>query len=373
MVADEARAFARAVLGVFERAFPLQHRPAGIVVLGELGEDGPEVDLAVAERAEAARTLGPAQIAAIDAHPPIGPELRVLDVEGANARVVGVDEGEIVQLLQDEVRRVVEDVGARVVVDRIQEPLEGGAVEQILARVQLVAGVDPRVVEGVEDRAPAAGELVEGLLDQAGRALRPGVHVGPGQGPGEGGHGGQAEVAAGLGGRAQLALGPFAPAGRVGQLGRGEGGEQPVVGRVHRQELALQVGGEFGDLQPALGQPALDVVAVGLAVGGQLDVEGRADAGRHLHPLVAERGGPAGQAVQGVERRLRAQELGQEDAGAFQGSHRFQPFAASSRVQPARFSLTAVSTKAAERRPSSMVGTPFAPAAPSRTAWAKSR
>ena len=33
---DELGAFARAVLGVLQRAFPFEHRPAVIVVLGEL-------------------------------------------------------------------------------------------------------------------------------------------------------------------------------------------------------------------------------------------------------------------------------------------------------------------------------------------------
>ena len=36
VLADERCAFARAVLGMFQRALPLEHRPAVIVVLGEL-------------------------------------------------------------------------------------------------------------------------------------------------------------------------------------------------------------------------------------------------------------------------------------------------------------------------------------------------
>src|SRR6184192_58001 len=52
MIGDELRPFARAILGVLETAFPLQHRPAGIIVLGELGEDRLEVHLAVAQRTE---------------------------------------------------------------------------------------------------------------------------------------------------------------------------------------------------------------------------------------------------------------------------------------------------------------------------------
>ncbi len=54
VVANECSTFAGAIFGVLEAALPLQDGPAGEVVLRELGEDGAEVDLAVAERAEAA-------------------------------------------------------------------------------------------------------------------------------------------------------------------------------------------------------------------------------------------------------------------------------------------------------------------------------
>jgi hypothetical protein len=41
--------------------------------------------------------------------------------------------------------------------------------------MDLVADVDAGLVIGVEDRLPALAEFGEGLLDQAGRALRPGI------------------------------------------------------------------------------------------------------------------------------------------------------------------------------------------------------
>ncbi len=71
--------------------------------------------------------------------------------------------------------------------DALEEHLEGHAVVQVLAGMDLVADVDAGFVEGVEDRAPAPGQLVEGALDQAGRALRPGIEIGPGERAGEGG------------------------------------------------------------------------------------------------------------------------------------------------------------------------------------------
>src|SRR5262245_49752173 len=70
VVGDEPGALARAVLRMLETAFPLQHGPAREVVLRELGEDRLEIDLAVAERAEAAGAIGPGLVAAIDSLTP---------------------------------------------------------------------------------------------------------------------------------------------------------------------------------------------------------------------------------------------------------------------------------------------------------------
>src|SRR5690349_21288616 len=85
VAADEVRAFARAVLGMLEGAFPFEHRPARVVVLRHLGEDRLEVDLPIAQRAEAAGPLLPALVAAVHALPPVGTELGILDVEGLDA------------------------------------------------------------------------------------------------------------------------------------------------------------------------------------------------------------------------------------------------------------------------------------------------
>jgi hypothetical protein len=54
-----------------------------------------------------------------------------------------------------------------VAADRIHEHFEGGAVEQILAGVNLVSDIDADGVERIEDRSPAASELGESGLDQA--------------------------------------------------------------------------------------------------------------------------------------------------------------------------------------------------------------
>ena len=158
-----------------------------------------EIDLPVAERAEAAGALDPGRVAGIDALPAGRVELGVLDVKRLDALVIDVDEVEIVELLQQEMRGIVVDRAALVAADRVEEPLEGRAVEHVLAGMDFVADVAAGVVEGVEDRPPAPGEFGEGGLDQAGRALRPGIDIGPGERAGEGRMRVEAEVLRRLG------------------------------------------------------------------------------------------------------------------------------------------------------------------------------
>ena len=63
-----------------------------VAVGGELAEDAAEIDLAVAQRAEAAGPVDPVLEAAIDALPAGRVELGVLDVERLDPLVVEVDE-----------------------------------------------------------------------------------------------------------------------------------------------------------------------------------------------------------------------------------------------------------------------------------------
>src|SRR5258706_2856105 len=171
VIADEPRTFRRPLLRMLEAAFPLEHRPAFVAVLRHLREDRLEVDLPVAERAEAPGAVHPRLVARVHALAAVRAELGVLDMQRLDARVVDVDELEVVELLQHEVRWVVVDAAARVVVDTLEEHLEGRAVEQVLARMQLEADVAAGGFERIEDRAPALRQLVERGFDQAGRPL----------------------------------------------------------------------------------------------------------------------------------------------------------------------------------------------------------
>src|SRR5690606_14675409 len=109
--ADERRTLARAILRMLQAAFPFEHGPALIAVLRELAEHLREIDLPIAGRAEASRSFHPVQVAAIHAGAATGAELRILHMEGANARVVVIDVRQIVQLLQHEVAGVIKDAG----------------------------------------------------------------------------------------------------------------------------------------------------------------------------------------------------------------------------------------------------------------------
>src|SRR5256884_1443849 len=185
VVGDELRPFASAVLGVLETALPLQHRPAGIIVLGELGEDRLEVHLAVAQRAEASGPIDPRLEPTIHALAAGRVELGVLDVEHADPLVIQVDILEIVELLQHEMAGIVQEIAALVPADAIEKHLERHAVVQILTGMDLEAEVDACFVERVENRPPAPRQLVERRLDQTRRPLGPGIEIRPRQGAGE--------------------------------------------------------------------------------------------------------------------------------------------------------------------------------------------
>src|SRR5919106_1071996 len=126
--------------------------------------------LAVDERAEAAGAPQPGLEARVHPLPRARVELGVLDVERLDPLVVDVDEAEIIELLQEKMARVVVDAAARMVADPLEEHPEGGAVHQVLARMDLKADVDAVLVERVEDRPPAPCKLGKRGVDQAGRA-----------------------------------------------------------------------------------------------------------------------------------------------------------------------------------------------------------
>src|SRR5947208_9148207 len=258
VVGDELRSFAGAVLGVLETAFPLQHRPAGIIVLGELREDRLEVHLTIAQRTEPSGPLGPRLEPTIHALAAGRVELGVLDVKHANPLVIDVDVFEIVELLQHEMAGIVQDVATLVTADAVEEHFEGHSVMQILARMDLEAGVDALVLEHIENRAPAPRQLVERRLDQTGRPLRPGSEIGPGESARKRRVLGYAEPARRAGRELHLLDRPGGSRrGPAADFGRRERVESGVVRGMHGHQLALQMRSQLGDLDAAPGHSSL--------------------------------------------------------------------------------------------------------------------
>ena len=322
MVGDEAGALGRAVFRVLDAALPLQHRPAVEAVSGQLGEDPLEVDLAIARGPEPPGPAQPRLEPTVGAGLAVRPELGVLDVERLDPLVIVIDVGEIIERLQHEMAGIVHDVAAPVAVNALQEHLERQPVVQVLRRVDLVAEVDAAGVEGVEDGSPAPGQLVEAVLDQAVGPLRVRVEVGPEQRTAEGHVPVYAEPFGCLGGEAELVDGPLlASPGIVVDRRRREGIGRQVEGRMKRDELPLQVAGEFRDDQPVVGQPAFVLIAIGLAVGRRLEIDYPLVPGWDLNAFEALACSPSGEAVDAVVWRRVGRELRQEDARSLDRFH----------------------------------------------------
>ena len=302
--------------GCFKRALPLEHGPAVVAVLRELAEDSLEVDLTVARRAETPRPIDPALVAAVDAAAAVRPKLGVFHVKRFDALVVEVDESGVVELLQQEVARVVEDVRALMIADGFEETLERRAVVQVFAGMDLERDVDAGLVEGIENRPPAPCELLEPGFDEARRSLRPRVHGVPEQGAAEGRVRFELQSLARFRGVFELLCGPFLPRARlVAQLGGRERRELRRVRGMHGDELALEVSGELADDDIGVGELTGNLVAIGLALGRLLEVE-QLRIRRDLHADIAEPSGPLRHRLELVERRRGAGKLRQEDRGA---------------------------------------------------------
>ena len=235
--------------------------------------------------------------------------------------MIAIDEVEIIELLQHEMRRIEQQARARMVVDRGEEAFPGRAVMDVLAGMDLERAIDAHLFEHVEDRSPATGEFGERFLDQPGGTLRPRIHVRPSQCAREGGMRGQAEIGAGARGELDLLDRPkLALGGLAVNFGGREAVEQRVVCRMHRDQLPLQMRRQFGDFNGMFGEAAAKIVAIGLALGGELQVDQLRIAG-DLDADVTEPRRPFGQRVERIERGCVAEELGEEYPGALHAGH----------------------------------------------------
>ena len=316
MGGDEGSTFGCTLHAVFEAAFPFEDGPAIVSSGGETREDLLEVDLTVAEGAEAARAFFPAEVAAVDAGLGTGAEFGVLDVEGLNAAGVDVDEADVVEALENEVRGVVVDVDAGVIAGGFEEHFEGGTVVEVFAGVEFVGDIDAVLVCKVEDGEPAGGEFFEAVFDEACGALGPGVEKGPEESAGEGGRDGEAHIGAGLDDVLHLLDGPFAAGFGVAANFRGsEAVEEFVVGGVGGDELALEVACQLGDGEAVC--LALNLVAIGFGFSGFLDVQDAGIPAGELDAGIAVAFHVSGDVREVVEGRCVTHELGEEDCRSF--------------------------------------------------------
>jgi hypothetical protein len=99
-------------------------------------------------------------------------------------------------------------------------------------------------------------------------------------------------------------------------MGGGKAVEGRVIGRMDGDKLALQVGGQFGDGDPAFGGHALDLVAIILRCRRLFQIEQPPVPGRDLHADIAAVGGPFGNGFPRVERCCVTGELRQEQCRA---------------------------------------------------------
>ena len=198
VIADEGRAFARAVLGMLQAAFPFQHRPAVVAVLARAWRRCRRNRPGRRRASGSARRDSPRTGSRHRRPAPVRIELRVLDVEHLDALVIDVDVARDSRAAAARSGWDRRDVAARMVADALEEHLEGHAVVQILARMDLVADVDARRRRRRRGSASSASPARRRRLDQAGRTLRPGIEIGPGERAGEGHMAVEAEILRGL-------------------------------------------------------------------------------------------------------------------------------------------------------------------------------
>src|SRR5262249_13147807 len=123
----------------------------------------------------------------------------------------------------------------------------------------------------------------------------------------------------------QLLFGPALPGlGIAANARSGETIEGDIIGGMHGDELALQVGGKLGDFQAVTRGDALQVVAVGFAFGGALQVKQAGVPGGDLHAAVSESRGPSGDGIELVEWRDVRGELREEECRTFYSVHACQ-------------------------------------------------
>src|SRR5690606_1046238 len=151
---------------MLQRALPFHYRPALEIISRQLAEYRLEIHLAITERAEPSCTLDPARVAAVYPLFARGVELGVLYVERFDTFVVMVDISQVIQALQHEMRRVIQQAGPGVVIHLFQETLVAYPVMQVLARMDFVADIHALLIKHIQYWAPPFSQFGKTRIDQ---------------------------------------------------------------------------------------------------------------------------------------------------------------------------------------------------------------
>ena len=82
-----------------------------------------------------------------------------------------VDVANIIKVLKDVVRWILEHIAARMIVDMFQKHLKRDAFMQVFTGMDFLTNIDALVVGVIQNGAPAFGQLIKRCLNQTGGAL----------------------------------------------------------------------------------------------------------------------------------------------------------------------------------------------------------
>src|SRR5947207_8664838 len=107
MIPDIHGSFLCALLGVFDATFPFQHRPTFVVILRKFAKDRFEIYLAVSQGAKSPSAVDPTLIATVNTLFTGWIEFSIFCMKHFNSLVIVVDIFQVVETLQNKMRRVI--------------------------------------------------------------------------------------------------------------------------------------------------------------------------------------------------------------------------------------------------------------------------
>src|SRR5450755_1374614 len=166
---------------MFEAAFPFEYGPSSKIVLCKFAKDGFEIHLSVTERTKPAGTVDPALVSAVYSLFSGRIEFRVFHMEHPDSFVIIINIGEVVELLQNKMRGIIEQAGARMVSYFFQESFIRNSIMQVFPRMNFITKVHSVFIKNIQDGFPSFSEFPETGIYQSGGSLRPRIKCRPEQ------------------------------------------------------------------------------------------------------------------------------------------------------------------------------------------------